>query len=573
MLLKLAIFVLVFNSLAVFAAVPDWLDAYFYYDLSKTPANKGLSLKSFNDLGLSNESMAKIFDSYSTSFGEAKLENGAYVDSFRASLDYLKTQKDLLSTPEKLGLMSVMLDRYAKGYSKSFTNNPDMEALFQNAVQNRNDGGKCGDIHTAGAFIAAALGFDDAGVHSLLTMKDLESGKPAGHVIAHFRDPKTGEYYVQDYSIIFNTRQSTLVNAVELSTRVMAPFVSMSEVSSAPGQIHIYIPQTTLWVKTQILQQATSPKPFDVSVRASQHERSLGLSLNKNGSFGRVGVFAKHSEIGTEGDEKYRLDLAGASFWAAKSKKVSWGPIDEIGFEASAIGGGLQLTAPVFRFDDSLPAGTVQSGFVLEKSVAYARINQVTGKIEHLFESFNHGARHEMSASAEYHWRELTFSASRTVEQVPDPRTMNRPLHWQTKEDKIGVVFDYRTSKRRVYLSVGGTLFFLQGVDSLSAVAVQNLLKTKIPLKNFGEVTAVVQADKIIQNKSGDPYYDVPATTQINADWNKSLVGPLSVGVKASVRRGPKIQPFAEPRMVDSPIFDGTQKENKLFIYFKIGNN
>jgi hypothetical protein len=554
--------------------VPNWLDGYFYYDVNPDQGSMGMVFKNFWDLNLTKDSMNKIFQSYSTSFGETKTETGIYVSSFTASMDYLETQSGNLSIHEKLGLLSVIGNRLALGYSKTTSQNPDLEALFQNAFRNLNDGGKCGDIHTYLSQAAQALGFEAVGVHSVAQMKDPEGQRANGHVISHYRDPKTGEFYVQNYSSIFNTHQKHEIAAIELSTRMMAPLVSASEVTSVPGATHIYIPQTALWVRTQILSAALSARNFSLSLRGSQYERGLSVHMGRDLGKHHVGAFYVHSGVGTQSDEKYVLDAGGLVFRSALNKGFKNAPIDEIAINANVYGGGLQITAPIFRFGDSPLPATLMTPFLGINVIAAARLNQMTGKIEYTFESMNHGGRHELAGSIEQKWKEFTFTAGRTYEEVPDTRTLNRPTRFQVKHDKIGILFDHTGPYRRVYLTAGSTLFLLQGTDQMSAVAIQNMVKTKIPIRQFGEMTAIIQVDDVISNRSKDPYFEAPATTEFTADWNKPLSSSkqVSAGAQLNVRRGPKIQPFGDPQMMTSPVLDLSQKENKLLIYLKIGS-
>lgn len=554
-------------------AKPKWIDSYFMYEVTK--ANKNdleVSVSNFKK-GLTSEQYSTVYGAYSTSFGTPASGFTESVKSFDQAIKFLSSQKDKFSTPEKLALLSMIGSKLSAGYSSTTTQNPNLEALFQNAKKGLKDGGICGDIHTYVSKAAEALGFEAVGIHSGKWFKDLSIKEGAGHAISHFRDPKTGEYYMQNYSNIYNTKQKNLQDAVDVSTRILGPLTGASDVTSRPGVVHIYVPKTAEWIKSKIESQALSPvdDPI-VTLKISNKEQTIGVQIGNRTTAGDIKGFFVHSTVPV-GNDKYSMDAIGASLKGEVSREIEDSVIDQIGLSTYAYGGLMQMQAPVIRPEGETEIGTAQNGFMGAGIKGTARINKTTGKLEFNYKSIDLKSQTtDLTAGVEQKWDGLPLTAAieRKWSLKPKPDTLNGPYSMTTDWDKVGVVWDQSSKDGKVFLTVGTEVFMLEGAEKMSAIALKNSIKAAVPVDRIGTFSVIIDYGKVVQNKSKDPYYDLPATKAVTLDFNRKVYKAATLGAQVTYNKGPSIQPFSVIGPVSPELPDNSSKlKGMLYFHYK----
>jgi hypothetical protein len=546
---------------------PRWVDAYFLYDVESKNEKLNVSVKNYYSMGIDPDRFTEIYSIYLQSFGGSP----GKVNSYDQAISYLNSKKELLTSSEKLALLSMIGNKLSSGYSSSTTQNPSMEALFQNAVKGQTNGGICGDIHTYLSQAAAALGFEAVGIHSAQWSKDLSKNETGGHAIAHFRDPKTGEYYMQNYTQIYNTKQKTLQGAVDVSTRLLGPLTGVSDVNSRPGVVHMYVPQTAQWIKSAIEKQVDLPTDAPIiSMSISQSEKTVGLQANQNFGNSNVRAFFVHSDVNAS-EGKYGLDAIGLSYKGEVKKEIKDSIIDEIGLSSSAYGGAMRMQAPVILPGGEFADGQSTNGFLAGSIKGTARINQTTGKLEFVSKSMDlKTSERELKAGIEQAWKELPLKVDieRTWEIRPTPETLNGPYRMETKHDRVGVIWDQKSSEQKVYVTVSGDVYLLEGAEKMSAIGLRNAIKASVPTDNLGTFSVALELGKVVNNKSKDPFYDLPASTSIVVDWRKKVFKASEVGVSLSHTKGPSAQPFSVIGSVGPQLDDGLKRlKGSLFFH------
>ncbi len=526
-------------------ASTNWLDATFVYNVRETasPEQAAVAAEKPN-LGMSE--LVATYKAYRIAFGTSLDATEPQVKSFSDSISFLKSQKSKLSSEQKITLLSMMASKLGAGYSETVRQNTDLNSLFLNANSNKKEGGICGDIHTYVSEAAKALGFEDAGIHSLMWFKTDDKKYGSGHAISHFRDPETGEYFVQNYSTIFRTHQKTLQNAVEVSTRLLGPLTGQSDISSRPGVVHLYTPRTAEWVKSQVEEKGLSSdiNP-QLSIYASATEQTLSgqVGTNIKGVAGKA--FFVHSTVKTD-EGKYGFDALGLAVGSNYKKEFKDKMIDEVSLSANMYGGYLHLFSPTnFNSDQTRPkkAQNYFGGTNLKGSI---RINKTTGQLEINSTTVDAmSATTELRAKVKQDWSPLKLETEveRNWQIVPQSNTLNGPYKSQVKYDRVGVIWNSDSNK--AYIQVGADVYFMEGADKMSAVGIKNAIKAVVPAGNWGTFSAGVEVGKIVQNKSKDPFYDLPAAKSIVLDWTKKVLRTFRIGAKVEHTTGNGIQPFS----------------------------
>jgi hypothetical protein len=543
------------------------LDASFYLEADITSGSDIYSVKGmdFQKNSLGTDGLNKIYGIYSNSIGVGL--NG--VKSFSEQMNYLKTFQGSLGVQEKLILLSMLGSKLAAGYDNSMKENRNFDQLFKNMLNGGTHGGICGDIHAYLGEMAKALGFDEVGLHSGLWQKDPSNDKSAaGHNIVHFRDPKTGEYYVVNYSRVIATKQTTVQGAVDLSTRIMGPLTGISFIESRPGRIHQYVPQTAEWVKQTIQGQAGFDDGVQPSIRiqGGPYERTLGVQLGVSDDKKGLKGFFVHSGVDSS-DGKFVLDAVGVSGRLDVKKEFKDKIVDEVGMHFQAYGGFLELTAPVFDPISSNSADAKRSNFFGGADIkGTARINNTTGKIEINANTLDakfplkksdgnyntSGGEVKVKAGVEQTWKDLplTVAVERVYELVPSRIDNQFNPKLQTSYDRVSVVIDTRGNNksdkdRKIYLVAGTDVYLLEGMESRAAVAIKNAVKAVVPAGRLGQFSVGGEMAKFVGNKSKDPFYDLPTGVNMSLDWSKDYSKTGTIGASVNYSKGPQIFPFA----------------------------
>lgn len=536
-----------------------WIDAYFMAETKVTGKELDVVFKNPQDLKISDEALVTVNNHYFKFLGQTNLQE---------ALKYTKTFVNKLSHEEKLLFLSILGSKLSAGYSATTTENKDLEAVYQNAVKAEKEGGICGDIHKLLGEVARNLGFEAVGRHTGQWQQDLTKDDAGGHAIMHFRDPKTGEYYVQNYSQIYNTKQKTLQSAVDVSSKVMGVLTGTQYVESRPGKVHEYVPATAQWVQDQIQGVARfKPDQAAFTIKASQNEQTLAAQFGNDTAKGFV--------LGTKvmtGEGVYRLEAAGVSARTGASIITDGMLIDEVKGTAEVYGGALKISAPGFDArTQSFRDGERSSLFFGSNLKGSARINNTTGKIEINTEALNiaSGARTELKAGLEHEFKELNLkvSADRTWSWQPIDIEQKFNGRMTTTYDRIGVMYDTSNpDKKEAYLVVGTDVYLLEGVNVSSAVALKNSIKAVIPTEKLGTFSVGADLGRIVSNKSKDPFYDTVPVSSVHVDWSKKISKLVEVGASVSRTRGNQITPFGVIGPI-GPVMGKTEKKVQGMVY------
>lgn len=547
-----------------------WIDAYFMADTKVTGKELDVVFKNPQDLNISDEALVTVNTHYFKFLEQTNLQE---------ALKYTKTSVNKLSHEEKLLFLSMLGSKLSAGYSATTTENKDLEFVYQNAVKAQKEGGICGDIHKLLGEVAKNLGFEAVGRHTGQWQQDLTKDNAGGHAIMHFRDPKTGEYYVQNYSQIYNTKQKTLQSAVDVSSKVMGVLTGAQYVESRPGKIHEYVPATAQWVKDQIEGVARfKPDQAAFTIKASQNEQTLAAQFGTD----TVKGFVLGTKVMTD-EGVYRLEAAGVSARTGASIITDGMLIDEVKAAAEVYGGALKISAPGFDArTQSFREGERSSLFFGSNLKGSARINNTTGKIEINTVALDlrpmggdqkkntaSGARTELKAGLEHEFKELNLkvSADRTWSWQPIDIEQKYNGRMTTTYDRIGIMYDTsKPDKKEAYLVVGTDVYFLEGVNVSSAVALKNSIKAVIPTEKLGTFSIGADLGRIISNKSKDPFYNTVPVSSVHVDWSKKISKLVEVGASVSHTRGNQITPFGVIGPI-SPVMGTTEKKVQGMVY------
>lgn len=550
-----------------------WIDANFLVDTKPVGKELDVVFKNPSDLNLKYDQLVKVNNIY---YGFLKQS------SLADALKQAKAAGGTLSHDEKLLLLSMVGSRLSDGYSADGKEIKDINSVYLNAVKAGSAGGICGDIHKLLGDLATSLGFEAVGRHTGQWQQDLSKDNAGGHAILHFRDPKTGEYYVQNYSQVYNTRQKNLQSAVDVSTKVLGMISAQSYVESRPGKTHEYVPATAQWVQEQIKSAADFKAGSSVmTLKAGLNEKTFAVQLGNENLKG----FVMSSRVNTN-DGTYQVDVAGLSNRAEYSKELKDRMLDEVKVTSEAYGGALRLSAPGFNATTKkFEQGQRNTLFFGANLKGTARINNTTGKIELNTETLDlrpkggdqtktttAGLRTELKAGVSHEWKDLNLKASadRTWAFLPIIEQRSNPKI-TTTYDRVGVMYDTsKPDKKEAYLVVGADVYFLEGVNTSSAVAVKNSIKAVLPADKLGTFTVTADLAKIVDNKSKDPFYETVPATSVGIDWNKQFHKLVDIGAKVTYTKGNQIQPFGVIGPV-TPVMGGPEKKVQGVVYLHGG--
>lgn len=487
-----------------------------------------------------------------TAFGFGADPAAAGVTSFSASMAYLRTEAPGLAPDERRLAISLIGTQLSLGYSATVTNNPSMESIFQNTHNGGHEGGICGDIHTYLSRTATALGYTAAGTHTADWW--IEDGSGGGHVVAHYRDPVTGEYYLQNYGDLYATGQKTLPNLLEVSTRILG-LAWASSVESRPGTMHLYVPRQTRWISERVVAEAGAPSGGPkVRLALDNREQTAGLHYGwEAGAQQQFKAYAVAARFDAD-EGTYAFTNLGAAYAGHGSVSIGRPWLEEAGFSALGYGGGLWMDSPILR-----PA----PGRTVLRSVAWRRSTALYGAV---VSGFLRQGRTTETAEVEHSavtlptqgWTELRFAIDHAFAAVPleaywrrvwnvanangQPKNAAQVV---TAYDRLGARWHWRPAETvTVGLTADG--FALGGVENGEAAALRCGVDATWRAGGAGEFTLGEEWGKVVRNRTRDPYYDLPATHRATLGWRRPVGGHASVSVQAGYGEGPPIQPLGD---------------------------
>nr|WP_295904191.1 hypothetical protein [uncultured Bdellovibrio sp.] len=525
-------------------------DSYFYYETEPEGEYVDVTAFSINDTfkGRLME-YNRVVDLYKAAFG---LDNQTFskARSYNESLSLLSQQASSLTQDQKLLFLSLSGSRLSGFYSQSESNKNTSEELFQNSLSSGNEGGICGDIHKYLAGQAKALGFTDVGLHTGIWQKDKKGQDSGGHFIYHFRDPKTGEYYIQNYSQVINTGQKSQQSMLEVSNRVLGPLVGTVYTEGNRGDFHAYIPQTSLWIQEGLKELAYAGKEDSIlQMRIGNQSNSVGMQVVKQDASGSyLRAFMLHQKYSSE-EGVYQFSGAGLASGASVSIYTDT-LVDEFGLSARGYVAAGQVGAPTINNEMEWEQKQ-RNVFLSNMQVrGTARVNRTTGRVELETSSIDRNLKSPKDMSApdmsvkvgsSYSSGSVTVDHERTYRRVKDGH-YSSTSKWVTESDKISLIFDKQIGK--VYLLVRGELYLFEGVETMAAQAVKNAVEASYPAGSLGEVYIAMDVAKVVGNKSGDPFYDIPASSEFKVGLKRDFAKFVQAGAEVSYRKGRRVYPL-----------------------------
>lgn len=495
-----------------------YIDSYFFYDTMKEGPEIDISAFSMQDVfkGRVTEYSAAVA-LYQAGFGQVNPQFPK-ATSYQDSLNLLSRESANLTQDQKLLILSLSGSRLSKLYSDTAKNRNTSEELFRNSVANGTEGGICGDIHKYLAGQAQALGFTDVGLHTGIWQQDKSGKDSGGHMISHFRDPKTGIYYIQNYSQVVSTGQKTVQSMLEVSTKILGPLTGFVSTAGVKGKQHGYVPQTALWIKEGI--DSVAYQSMDSSVlqlHVGNYENGVSMQvIKKTGNNSYVRAFALNQQYSAE-EGTYRFSGIGFSSEAAMNKTLNT-VVDEVGIIAKGYAGVGRVNSPTLDSDMSWTEKDRSVMFANMQVTGTARINKTTGRVEFEKTTLDRNLKTKDGSTdttiragvSQQINDDLKVDLERSFRNVHDGHYSTKTT-WTTEADKVSLIFDKKIGK--IYLVVKSELYLFEGVEQMSATALKNSVEASVPVGQLGEIYIAMDVAKVMSNKSGDPFYDIPASS------------------------------------------------------------
>ncbi len=530
-----------------------WIESTFVLDVRSTPG--AIEVTSVGRGSRSDAQNRAYWAAVDPVYYKGKYGEDAPED-FDAYLKYLGKHGKGLPTSERLELLSRLGTRLSANYNYDENEITSGDELLDAIRKGSGKGGRCDDIHLFLNQTAAALGFKAAGAHSGLWK---QGGNTGGHVVTHYQDPKTGEYYIQNYSQIVNTHEKSLTRALDLSLRVLGPFSSLSRVESKKGHQHNYTPRLARWARDKIEEQAGFQNERAVlSMKLGARERSFGLNLGTS----NVKAFALHSTFEAS-DGNFSIGAIGLAAGFRGKMKLRSKILEEMGYAVEGYAGMSHISVP-----DLDPTGVRDgdgrdsrlNGIFGLKANGYARFNSVTGKIELIGRALDVGLPQggaskdglggsasipdvTLRPSVEYapKGNPIRIRAERNLEL--QKRSINdQRMTVRTSFDKLSVVIDTRGGSSKAYVVTDIGVYLFEGIEKMSAVGLRNRIRAGVESDKLGDFYVVGDVSAILANPSKDPFYEAAPAVSFGAGWEKRLNKILSVG--ADLNLGTSAQPF-----------------------------
>ncbi len=208
-------------------------------------------------------------------------------DTYAQYMDDLKSGSSL-PTDLKLTILARIGKELAADYDDVMAETGDLtapklpnEQIFENARAAGKHGGICGNIHEFIRHAASAMGLE-AYTLSTTWRDDRGSG---GHVLAGYRDPKTGDIYIQNYDDVVkvgNSSGSGPRDIAEAANLFMNGQTATSFVEDEKGHEHLYLTNTGKLILDSIRRaEAVVPNTEEggrVTITLQTNYRNLGYS-------------------------------------------------------------------------------------------------------------------------------------------------------------------------------------------------------------------------------------------------------------------------------------------------------
>ncbi|MGZ3708843.1 MAG: hypothetical protein ACXWPM_08690 [Bdellovibrionota bacterium] len=462
----------------------------------------------------------------------------------------LKSAAAILSNSMDTATKLAVLSEFGGlGASRAYANGVHLETVscdqVLDAIRSGTRSAQCRHFHYCIGELAAAMGFKDAGNHSSLWGRGSFGGD---HYVAHYLDPDTGEFLVQNYDTIINTHQKIETEAIDVSTKILSPLTGVSFVESKPGTVHLYQPRTARWIKDILEHRASFEGDRSMlTLELGNHEQKIALEI---GNKDVKGFFAHDSFEGSSGTTT--VDAIGVSKIYGKSVKPKK-YLDEVGYAGSVYAGGLILRAPILSpIDGENGKEDRRMNFFLGGSlVGYARIHEFTGKLtleanmldmgfpmdDHSQESDREAninmsiPGHALKAEVEYRSRQapLRIGMERVMRFTPKNGDDLTPA-FQTDYNKLHLTIDTTGLSPKYYIRNETDVYIYGGIEKFNGIGLKDQLQAAISTQKFGDVMLFFEVSDNVWNRVEDPFLKSYLSARLGLDWKRKLTDALSIG-------------------------------------------
>lgn len=515
---------------------------------------------------------ALIMGAYSVGQASYRGENPR---SFNQVLSRLRNDSVGFSTEEKLLILSEAGSRLAKGYDYSLTNQKSNEDLFRNSQNYGNQGGICGDIHQYLASMATAMGFEQVGTHTLKWFKVEDEGR--GHIVSHFRDPKTGKYYIQNYGSLVSTNARDLATAIDVSTKIHGPLTNLTMIEGRPGVYHAYTPEVARWIYGQMDRLLGDKSDRSkIIIEAGDDSQFFGLKVTSSSPIGQISGFILSKQEMTEAG-KYSVSVLGVELLQNGEMQSSSGMA--LGYEVKARVGGLNIQTPNYNPGASFDKYDYFTGYIEGGVTGYARLNKTTGEIELSAQNLDAHLKEGALPLAHIKLRMRQDVGLDTKIEVERSLVNSRKNHESishtvvVEADRFSILIDAREqNKEKAYLKFQGDYYFLEGIDARSAQAVRAQLAGVLPERLLrGQLQVVFDVSRILSNPKNDAlyrYFDQNTAVALRVSWEKQIQRNTTVGVSTEVRNQ---RPYPLFQQTQNSLNSSRQgREQKWMAYVRI---
>jgi len=547
------------------------IDATFKYDyFSKGDPAKpgyvmGLSAVSANGQ-FTQQQLNQIMQATAPSLPGANPNSYPTLTSY---LNYLKTLP--LNLNQKLAILATLGKQYQQDYNFS-------DAAFgatspQQIYDVARTGGRagvCRDINALLAQIAGAMGMENVGSASGFWAQGPNGGLGGDHAVGFFQDPVTKDYYLVNYGEVVDTHTQDLKTANNISTRILGAGAAKSYIESRPGDVHAMTTDLGGWIRNTV-EGRNQLKDDAANFQVVVSNRSITVNAEAatridDKSF----VKAYFGDTNYEADDggTYQIGYGGVVGNFEADQKLKNSLVDEVTYGAKIFAGAMRLRAPTIGQWESGDSGSNRTtAYVGADIKGSARINDLTGKLEINGRAYDMqpgeigviGAMPAPDAQGKF---AVTYNpmggpfeigVSRVIDM--DAATLaSEKITPKTTYDKIDAILQLGSEgDAKGYIRVESDIYVMEGIDKNSATAFREKLKGAIPVGKLGQFYAVADIGRVVQNKTGDPYYNGILSGAFGAGWQKRISAHWTVGADGEASFGDNFSDFGDDRTFDHP--------------------
>lgn len=473
--------------------------------------------------------------------------------SFQDSLKYLHRVQPELTEKQKLAILSYLGSYLNNGYSQTTTNQSDLEAVFQNLKNYGNEGGICGDIHQYLTKVQQSLGFRDSMIVSTNWKRgNIKSDDGNGHFVSVFKNPQTGQFYIQNYSGIFATNKYSIVDAVDLVTRIYSPLMSVSNLSFDGEKFYNYVPEFTRYVFQSLNDLMNQDGNRIVQIQASQFQNQLKLAYRKQLKQARIGfhLIQDHYQIN---NQEYQIDLIGFDLKSQIEKKINRKFHALFSLVTQIQLGMVEVKIPQLLLNSIEETERTQRSAYLDLHlIGTARVNKNEGRVELHIQNPTMFQQNEIFLTGigfKHEFNPMIAVDLRRMYEATWGSYNKQNLEMQVQDDRLALIIDTRSKNKKAYIEYEGGIYALEGVEAKSAQALRQKISLILDKSKIGKIEIIADLQKMISNPNNDifySYFENDEAKQISTRWLKSLNQNTEVGLKFNYKKNHFLPQFSE---------------------------